>query len=343
MKTHWKLNTYGDPLGAIREFVHKIWERTDLELLLVLVNGEKEHIKPQVLRDPQQLENLNPFTPLMPSNAAKLVPELLTASPEKRIGVLLRPCEMRALVEMTKHDSFTLNDIVSVCVDCLGTFPEDEYQWRANRKRNRSGLAGEAIQFARHGGIVPYRYRSACQICPSPEALGADLNIGVLGLPVRQHLLVDAGNGKIAQSLKLEQITDGMADTSLVEQHRRMIAKLNQRNSRTRERVIKSLSEVLPSNVDDLITHLENCGQCQDCLDNCPICSVDYPKRSHIGKYDREDIKRWLISCSGCGMCEQTCPSHLPLSIMFGYIHEQIAETYNYSPGRSIEEPLPIM
>jgi len=56
----------------------------------------------------------------------------------------------------------------------------------------------------------------------------------------------------------------------------------------------------------------------------CPICSVDEPRRAKDGKLVREDVVNWLLSCAGCGMCEQSCPQHQPLSAVFSHIREQI-------------------
>jgi Na+-translocating ferredoxin:NAD+ oxidoreductase RnfC subunit len=33
-----------------------------------------------------------------------------------------------------------------------------------------------------------------------------------------------------------------------------------------------------------------------------------------------------MISCAGCGMCEQACPNHLPLVTIFNQIREQLIE-----------------
>ena len=159
-----------------------------------------------------QLEEVNPFKPLMMENASRQVPRLRAERPNARLGALLRPCEMRALIEMVKHDSFDLDGFLTVSVDCLGTFPADEYEWRAARKESNDSLTRETIQFVKQGGILAYRYRSACQMCVSPEASSADLNINVLGLPARQHILVRARDEATAERLKLDAITDGVAE-----------------------------------------------------------------------------------------------------------------------------------
>lgn len=344
MNTQWIVETHGDPLGAVRRFVHAVWQRSHLDGMLVPLNGgESAGMKVRVLNDPWQLGEINPFKPLMTINAAKLVPEVLQRNTEVRLGAMLRPCEKRALTEMVKHDSFKINGLLTICVDCLGTFPAEEYQWRAQRKEARGGLTQEALQFARQGGIVPYRYRSACQTCSAPQAEGADLNIGVIGLPVRQYILVNARNEATAERLQLDVITDGAANPALVAQREHTIARLLERHRFAHQHLTDSLADILPANVDEVVRMLAKCDLCQACLNVCPICAVDFPQRGEDGNYRREDVKRWLVSCAGCGMCEQACPNHMPLSAIFGQIREQLAEQVDYVPGHSTADPLPVV
>lgn len=343
MKTQWMLETNSDPLGVLRKFVDNVWQQSSLEGMLVSTNSTPETtIKPRLLEAPEQLNKVNPFIPLMTVNAAKLVPDLMREHPQERLGAMLRPCEMRTLIEMVKHDSFTLDDFLTICVDCLGTFPAEDFQWRVERKGNLEKLTQEALQFARLGGMVAYRYRAACQVCTSQGAHGADLNVGVLGLPVRQHLLVTSRDEATAECLHLDKIANSEANPSLVAQHERFLTKLAKRNSRIHERAINALADSLPKDVDTLVSQLESCGSCQDCLDECPVCLVDYPRRGEDGRYVRDDIARWMVSCAGCGMCEQICPKHLPLNAIFIHIRQQLAESLDYSPGYSLHEPLPL-
>ena len=147
-----------------------------------------------------------------------------------------------------------------------------------------------------------------------------DVNIGILGLPVRQTVLVDVKNGP----LDWKTLTDGAADPALSTKRDLMLAKLSERHTRTRERFINSLMEVLPINVEALLDQIENCGSCQMCMDSCPICAVEYPRRARGGRYRRDDVVTWLASCAGCGMCEQSCPKSLPLSIIFTHVKQQL-------------------
>jgi formate dehydrogenase subunit beta len=325
MNTQWIVETHGDPLASVRQLIISIWQQCQLDALLVAVNGRK---KPQtqfiIATEPEHIDPINPFQPLMTTNAARLVPQLVQACPDAKMGIIFRPCEMRAFLEIARQDKFSVDQLLTICLDCLGTLPVDEYQWRAARKGAPGGLTSEALQFARQGGIVPYRNRSACQTCLSPVATEADINIGVLGMPVRQYLYVSARNPAVARQLELPGAINDETGKVLFSQRQHTIAKLLGRRSRTREHLMRGLAETLPHDVEDVVAMFESCAACQACLDVCPICTVVYPRRNEEGRYRVEDISRWLVSCAGCGMCEQACPNHLPLSLIFTRIREAL-------------------
>lgn len=90
-----------------------------------------------------------------------------------------------------KRESISLTKVVTICVDCLGTYPLEDYQWLAERKGSPEQLAWESSHFARQGEISKYRFRSPCQGCRNPLSKVTDVNIGVIGLPLRQKILIE--------------------------------------------------------------------------------------------------------------------------------------------------------
>jgi CO dehydrogenase/acetyl-CoA synthase alpha subunit len=113
-------------------------------------------------------------------------------------------------------------------------------------------------------------------------------------------------------------------DQSLVNQREYIVAKLLQRGSQTRQRLINNLESILPRDLDALLNQFEACGECRECFEACPLCTADYPEKEQKGTYLREHVKQWMISCAGCGMCEQSCPNHLPLVTIFSFIRQQL-------------------
>jgi formate dehydrogenase (coenzyme F420) beta subunit len=339
LNNYWLLETHGDPLGTVNKFITSLWHHGNLEGMLVSQNAlDEEETGMRLLDNPKQFEQVNPFKPLMTFNAAKYVPQSLKEHPTERLGVVLRPCEMRALTEMEKRASIKNDQLLTICVDCLGTYPADDVHWRTERRGSIDGLSYEALQFARQGGIVAYRYRSACQMCSSPNAQGADINIFVIGLPVRQYLMIQTREKEIADRYQIMEMTSAVADEGLLNQRQKVIWKLSERHQRTRTRVVDGLADLVPSGIDALLSQLRQCGACQACLEACPICSVAFPRKGMDGFYLREDVVSWLVSCAGCGMCEQACVNHLPLSAIFGYIRQQLSQSAKVDQGSSTEE-----
>lgn len=344
MTTHWMVETHGDPLQAVHGFLSVIWNGFKLDKMMVPIDGNQSiDAMPAIYEKVNQLNQVNPFRPIMASNIARFIPDFIHQNPNKKLGVVLKPCELRSLIEMKKHKDFPITNLITICVDCLGTYPIEEFQWRSQRKGSVEGLTLEAIKHARQGSLVPYRFRPACQMCTAPQAYGASINFEIIGIPVRKYFLVKTDKKLDISFLKKNNIITDFSSQDIIEIREKMLSKITERNGRVKDRVMRGLSDVLPANVDALVSHLADCGSCRKCIDHCPICSVQLPKRTQNGKYDKEDLITWLISCSGCGMCEQACPQDQPLATIFGFIRDQLIDPLEYVPGRSWDEKLPIL
>lgn len=327
--SHWLMvETHADPLGTIRQILKTIWRNGQLECILTPTNGSAELKQaPYLLYSPDELEDFNPFKPLMTSNTARFVPALLHEQQKpSNIGAILRPCELRALKGLERNNGLRTNGLLTICFDCLGTYPNEDYIWRTKRKGSVEQLTQEALQFAKHGGIVPYRFRSACQVCESPASEGAKVNIGVIGLPIRQSILLMFPERQDINLLANSNLRIREADSKLIEQHQITVAKINERNQRVSERIRQGMADVLPLSIEQLVDSFIECGDCQKCMQVCPLCAIELPMRSDSGQYLIEGIVRWAESCAGCGMCEQVCPRHKPISIFFAYIRDQLKQ-----------------
>src|SRR3972149_12079976 len=77
MTTQWMIQTHGDPIGTVRQFVKALWLQANLEgILAPVTSDEKSMVKPRLVENPQLIDEINPFKPVMTMNAARLVPEL---------------------------------------------------------------------------------------------------------------------------------------------------------------------------------------------------------------------------------------------------------------------------
>ena len=47
-------------------------------------------------------------------------------------------------------------------------------------------------------------------------------------------------------------------------------------------------------------------------------------------------------SCVGCGCCEEACPNGIPLLKIFQLTGDRVQKLFDYIPGRSLEDELPL-
>jgi formate dehydrogenase subunit beta len=50
-----------------------------------------------------------------------------------------------------------------------------------------------------------------------------------------------------------------------------------------------------------------------------------------------------VLSCVACGMCEQGCPADIPLLSIYKAVGKNAQTVFDYEPGRSLEEEIPIL
>jgi NAD-dependent dihydropyrimidine dehydrogenase PreA subunit len=317
MAKNWLLMTHGDPLETVRAFLLGLWQSTLLEGMLVpRFQAETGGIVPHLVREPAELHLTDPFSPLVAGNAARRVAQLSREKPSARFVAVLRPCETLALDRLARRGQVILDEWLVVGVDCLASFPTEDFQWRLERAGGSEALTYQMLQFARQGGISPYRFRDACQMCDHPTCQSADLQVGLVGLPVKEYVLVMAKDESTARQLDLPHITDGQAPAELVAQRERALARLCQRRMRSYNRQVASLPAALPASLDQLLDLWSECSPCQACLQACPVYAGELDSLASAGPVYKEAVLRWLEDCFTCGLCDEACPKQIPLSTL---------------------------
>jgi len=274
---------------------------------------------------------INPF---FGANGASYFRRLFQKGTE--ILFILRPCEIRAYIELTKLTQIEKEAIIAVSVDCPGTFSQKNYdessislssedikdyfhmdgkdiRWACHQCREKRGIVGDAgIRLDKEGGLwlVPYTEKG--------ETLVSHIGGEIKELP--EHMAL--APGKQPDSFKTD--------------------------------------------MDNLRKDLERCLLCKNCRDMCPVCycidcvfngdeylpkgdallnkilrtgSVEMPQ----GKELFHLIRMYHVSqtCIGCGGCEEACPQNIPLTKYFKGVSERLQGIFSYMAGKSFDEPIP--
>jgi formate dehydrogenase subunit beta len=323
--TSCMLKTNGDPLAAARQFLKSVWSQANLQGMLVpLYQPDQLSVKSVLIEDPASLKDADPFVPLMLTNAGKLVVQIAREHPGERLAAVLRACEIRALAERIKSESLNIDNWLIIGVDCLACFPANDFEWRVQKAGRVEELTHLVMRNARQGGISLSRFRLACQMCSKPEPIKVDLCLGLLGLPVKETMLILPKDDSVTGQLHLHEITEGPAPVALVAQHDRIMTALNERRQHFRDRAIRDLPSNLPANLEELVKFLSNCAPCQVCLASCPLYEDELAPVMTNGSVSLEAVRRWLVMCAECGMCEQACPKDVPLAAIMNRISRKL-------------------
>lgn len=307
---------------------------------------------PAMISDPEKLKT-NVFAPLLPVSTGTIVSRLTKIRGfDRPVAVVLRSCEYRALIELVKLKQADPENIVLVGVDCPGTFSINTYS-------SYPGKGSPTDAVLNDGEAVKYM-RTACLNCKDPVVENADMNIGIFGAD--NSLIIDANNEKA------EKLLDGLdlKEFEDVKKREKAVSDVREERLKNREAFLKEKSEI--KGVDKLLEFFDTCINCHNCMGACPIC---YCKEClfessvfdlEAGKYMSKSkgkgafknptdsllfhvtrFNHMILSCVQCGLCEQACPSNIPLMDIITGIADNAQKEFEYLPGSDPEEPVPMV
>ena len=308
-----------------------------------------------LIRNEAVLEGASPLSPIMPVQGARVISSITRLGKgNNRIAAIMRPCEARATIELAKLGQVDLENITIITMDCPGVIPLSDYFEDAAK--------GDKVFEDAFQNWNSEPMRPVCRICDKFSSAGAeDLHIGIIGAKSGSILLIphspkgeDVLN-KMGLSLE-EDVNDWEASVNKLTEERKQ--KRNQSNEGLRSDI---------EGIDSLVETFSACINCHNCMRVCPICYClqchfdsdkmkfsfdDYITRAiardgltiptdtllfHIGR-----MLHMSLSCVSCGMCEDACPMAIPVAQVFTLVGDRNQEAFNYVPGRSVDEPLPL-
>jgi len=353
-----------DILGSLREFLKSLLKVEEIKAILVPQHlPMKNMVMPMLVTDPDHLHGADPLAPSFPMNAAKIVAKLTRKPMGAKIAAVMRPCEIRAFVELVKLKQGRTDDVILIAIDCLGAFQNRDYSQYATGNMTESTI--RFYQNALSGktdGVEGVDLSPACKACEYPVDANADIQIGLLGVEVDDYLLVQSQTDDGANMLNQLRLAEVAEPAS----RRDAIRSLIDRRTKNRDDMFSKTRQATDS-VEKMTAYFAGCVNCYNCRVACPVC---YCKEcvfvTDVFNHDPAQYLRWArrkgiikmptdttfyhitrlahmsTACVGCGQCSNACPNDIPVMELFRSVAQGTQQAFEYEAGRSLEEDPPL-
>ena len=328
--------------------------------------GRNGSVDYALITDVSELNNAVPFYPLMPANAGKILSQFTLKKPiQKPIAAIVKPCELRAFIELVKREQGSLENFLFISSSCGGILPiktveqEDFDKYIAdywNTVKNADTSAN---------------IRPTCNACEYFTPFNADITVSLVGEKESDKECKMFLNTDKAEKF-IKDFVQGSAfgmNGEILEQEFKSsgISSLLEKRKTEKKKLFDEI-HIESMGLDGMIEVFGKCIGCHGCNRVCPICYCilcDFESATY--DYNKSDFERELnkkgglrlppdtifyqigrlthmsFSCVGCGLCTDVCPVDIPLSTIFMKIGEETRQIFDYLPGKDVEEQLPVM
>lgn len=353
-----------NPLAALRAFFQTVLEKGQVQGVMVAQQLPfNKAIMPTLVASVEKLNLVNPLAPAFPINAAKVVSRLTRKPLSGKVAVVMRPCEIRAFVELVKLKQGSMEGVVLIGLDCLGAYSNVDYPKFAGEDPGQSTLRFyRQVQEGKGTGWEDFDISPACKACEHPVPANADITIGLLGSDITRQMLVKADTAKGRELLGKLGLPAGEESKARQEAINSLISE----RLAYRDRMFHETGEAI-SDLNRLASYLAACVNCYNCRVACPVCYcrecvfltdvfdheptqyLRWAKRKGILKmptdtvfYHLTRLAHMSTACVGCGQCSNACPNQVPVMELFRTVAHRTQQAFDYEAGRSADEEPPL-
>ncbi len=250
------------------------------------------------------------FSPLCVNN---LVTYLKFQDTKKRIGIVVKGCDSRALVQMIQENKIKRENLTIIGIPCRGIIDKKKLHKKATHtdlienieekeQYFKIKISGETLKIPRSELLC-----DKCLTCEYPTPLLYDV---LLGKPI----------------------------TSQVKENYQKIKDFEKKS--------------LEKKWEFWEKQFQQCIRCYACRNICPLCYCEQCTAENLDpRWLRRSVNisentAWNMirayhlagRCIDCGECERACPMNIPLRLLNKKMEKDIKELFSYIPGTSIEE-----
>lgn len=358
----------GRLLTTLRAFFRSVLELEEISAILVPMRPPmRSMVMPTLVTDPEALADADPLSPAFPMNGAKVASKLSRKPSGGRMAAVLRPCEIRAFVELVKLKQARTDDLVIIAADCLGAYRNTDFvKFAGDDPEAATNRFSESVLSGKGAALDGVDLAPACKACEHPIPDGADIAIGLIGVASGHEILgplpVTARSEAGEAILKQLKLPDG----AMPEARKASVNALVAERTAFRDQLLADTHAATDS-LEKLGAYLANCVNCYNCRVACPVCYckecvfltdvfnhepsqyLQWARRKGAIKmptdtvfYHMTRLAHMSTACVGCGQCSNACPNEIPVMELFRSVARKTQAAFDYEAGRDVDEVPPL-
>ncbi len=306
-----------------------------------------------VTTDKALLEKMNPVAPVMPVNGAIALKRYTRkGKAELKLAVLMRPCEIKAAIELMKLKQVNPESVFLFSCDCVGALPMQNYIADPENTEKQFNEIFAADNW-KSSDLKP-----VCNICDKFSYPACDVHFGISNSKILPMSNSEKGAALLTELKVADKKDDKDWKKSIEETKKeRTSAKLKQYKETQKE----------TDGFENLQKLFSHCLGCHNCQSVCPICYCRQCYFDSAASKPNSDIKlmraeekgalafpldrlmfhigrmsHMSLSCVSCGLCSDACPVDIPVANVFGFVGSETQKTFEYESGASAGDALPM-
>jgi len=320
-------------------------------------NLDRFTVQPMLAEKEEDIANF-PLTPLIAygyartDSASKFLHKSVEGAMNEKVGLIARPCDTRALIELAKIRQVNLDNLFVIGIEDRGMLPKAGREIKKIKDVDPTKIVKEKVGDT--GLIVKMDDGSVkelnltisenCLRCYRKIPVVADLTVSDIGIPIESEEIIlkvysDKGNDILEKSgVNKKALPDDVKNTH--------VNKYNEIIEKAKEKRAKDLADWDKVPQKEKIAELLKCTSCGICIKGCPVCyCVDciLTKKKKAKTIDNVTYQLTRIAhdadrCVECGNCFNNCPMNLPLSLYFQSLNDAFKEKFGYEAGMSLDD-----
>ncbi|MFC2003168.1 Coenzyme F420 hydrogenase/dehydrogenase, beta subunit C-terminal domain [Chloroflexota bacterium] len=352
-------------------------KRVDAVLAIKARDGNRYDGIPVLITEPDKVVETAGALYYTSPNIARYLTEYLDGASDLKIAVIVKPCDAKAIIELTKRLQINLDNLLLIGLNCTGTLPpvKAEAMMKVEFEVDPADVVAEDIDdnkltirlkdgTEKEKDLADlegrgYGRRENCRRCDTNIPIMADIACGKWGTTDKDTTFIEVCSEKgadfISAAIEANYIKVEQPSSEAIETRKKKDEAAKELAQQWQKKDFASFKEMgAEERFNYWFGQFNRCIKCYACRDACPICyckdcCLDADRGLVTAGEVPPDVMFPMVrvshvmdSCVNCGQCQDACPMELPLASLIFFLNRELAGIFGYEPGMDVSALPPL-